>query len=256
MNLIQYNENDLPLQELETIGLAANGQLLLNVNDLKALLSGRRTGLLNLKNLEAENIKIKALDAKISLFTGEHAKTKLLIHPIYRKPATPDFLEDYEAKELEKGEVGSLLKSTADDKGNQKEVLVEYDPDTREFIVSDTEKIMAPYAVNSQLLTDSQKKDYRKGKEVELADHTVFNYSGTDVKGIRSNRLALIASVLIDGGISFMVYQGLNALFGEKQDPKEANSLSAGYHGAMSAIEAQRPDYSNNMRKAKPIISR
>ena len=64
MNLIQYNKQDLPMKELETIGLAEKGQLLLNVNDLKALLSGRRTGLLNLKNLEAENIMRKALDAK------------------------------------------------------------------------------------------------------------------------------------------------------------------------------------------------
>src|SRR3984885_8513762 len=127
MNLIQYKESDLPLEDLETIGLAANGQLLLNVNDLKALLSGRRTSMLNLKNLEAENIKIKSLDAKISLYTNDKGKVELLVHPIYKKPVTPDFLEDYEAKELEKGEVASLLKVTRDDKGNKKEVLVEYD---------------------------------------------------------------------------------------------------------------------------------
>ena len=59
MNLIYYKESDLPLKELETMGLASNGQLLINVNDLKALLSGRRTGLMHLENLEAENIKIK-----------------------------------------------------------------------------------------------------------------------------------------------------------------------------------------------------
>ena len=56
MNLISFKENDLPFRELETIGLAAGGQLLLNVNDLKALLSGRRTGLMHLENLEAEGI--------------------------------------------------------------------------------------------------------------------------------------------------------------------------------------------------------
>jgi hypothetical protein len=71
MHLVYYNENDLPIKDLETIGLAAGGQLLLNVDDLKALLSGRRTGLLQLHDLEAENIKIKSLDAKISLQQGK-----------------------------------------------------------------------------------------------------------------------------------------------------------------------------------------
>jgi len=256
MNLVYYNESYLPLQELETIGLASNGQLLLNVNDLKALLSGRRTGLLNLKNLEAENIKIKALDAKISLRTNELGKTDLVIHPIYRKPARPECLDEAEAKQLEKGEVASLLKVTKDDKGNKKEVLVEYDPDTREFIVSDTEKIMVPDMINGDFLTAAQKENYRKGREVEMPDHTKLNYSGTDTNGIRSNKLALIASIVIDGGLSYMLYTGLNAMFGKKHDPKEANALSPGYYNTVKDMEDQRPDFSDNLRKVRTVISR
>jgi hypothetical protein len=245
MNLISFKEKDLPIKELETIGLASRGQLLLNVDDLKALLSGRRTGLMQLENLEAEGIQIKAMDAKVSLRTNKDGKTDLLIHPIYRKPATPDFLDDNEAKQLEKGEVAHFLKTTADDKGNKKETLVEYDSETREFIVSDTEKIMAPDMVNSEFLTPAQKENYRKGKEVELADKTTFSYSGTDINGIRSNRLALIASILVDGGLSYMVYKGLNAAFGKKHDPKEAEDLSPGYYSAMEDMEDERPVINN-----------
>ena len=186
MNLISFKEGDLPIKELETIGLASRGQLLLNAEDLKALLSGRRTALMHLENLESDAIKIKAIDAKISLQRNEAGKVEMLIHPVYRKPATPDFLDDNEARQLEKGEVASLLRSVKDDKGNVKELLVEYDPETREFIVSDTEKIMAPDMVNSEYLTAAQKENYRKGKEVELTDKTKFNYSGTDPQGIRS----------------------------------------------------------------------
>lgn len=245
MNLISFKESDLPIRELETIGLASRGQLLLNAEDLKALLSGRRTALLHLENLETENIKIKAIDAKISLRKNEYGKTEMLIHPIYRKPATPDFLDDNEARQLEKGEVANLLRVVKDDKGNKKEVLVEYDAETREFIVSDTEKIMAPDMVNSEYLTAAQKEKYRRGKQVELADKTVFNYSGTDTQGIRSNRLALVASILVDGGLSYMVYKGLNALFGEKQKPEEAGTLSPGYYSAMQDMEDQRPVMNN-----------
>jgi hypothetical protein len=246
MNLISFKEKDLPVSELENIGLASGGQLLLNVDDLKALLSGRRTSLMQLKNLEADGIQIKAMDAKISLRTNREGKTDLLIHPVYRKPATPDFLDDNEATQLEEGEVAHFLKTTTDDKGNKKELLVEFDAETREFIVSDTEKIMAPDMVNSEFLTPAQKENYRKGKEVELADKTSFSYSGTDIHGIRSNRLALVASILVDGGLSYMIYKGLNAAFGKKHDPNEAGRLSPGYYSAMEDLEDQRPAIDNS----------
>lgn len=76
---------------------------------------------------------------------------------------------------------------------------------------------------------------------MELADKTRLNYSGTDVNGIRSNRLALVASILIDGGLSYMLYKGLNAAFGEKHDPKEAEFLSPGYYSAKEDLENERP---------------
>jgi len=239
MNLISFNEKKLPMKDLETIGMASGGQLLLNVGDLKALLSGRRTGLLELQNLEAENIKIQSLNAKVSLVTGKDGKVDLLIHPVYRKPSTPDFLDDHEAQQLEKGEVANLLKITIDDKGNKTEKLVEFDPDTREFIISDTEKILAPDMVNNEFLTLAQKEKYRRGKEVELADRTEFSYSAIDPQGMRANRLALIASVLIDGGLSYMLYQGLNALFNKTRDSKEAGFESPGYKNAMIDMEDQ-----------------
>ena len=256
MNLIYFKEKDLPLKELETIGLASDGQLLLNVNDLKALLSGRRTGIMQLQNLEAQNIKIKSLDAKISLRRKPDGKVDLLIHPIYRKPATPDFLDESEARQLESGEIENLLRVTTDSKGNKKELLVEYDKDTREFIISDTEKIMAPDMVNGEFLTAAQKERYKKGKEIEMADHTKLNYSGVDIHGIRSDKLHLVASILIDGGLSYMVYHGLNALFNKERDDEKAGNLCDGYYSALQDVEDQRPNFEENLRKARPVVSR
>ncbi|SDH30169.1 DUF4099 domain-containing protein [Mucilaginibacter gossypii] len=250
MNLINFHEEDLPIKDLETIGLAAGGQLLFNVDDLKALLSGRRTGLLELHDLEAENIKIKSINAKISLQPNDQGKIDLLIHPIYRKALTPDFLDDNEAQKLQKGEVASLLKTTVDNHGNKKEMLIEYDAETKEYIVSDTEKILAPDMVNNEFLTPAQKENYRKGKEVEIADGTRFNYSGVDHHGIRSNKIALVASILIDGGLSYMVYKGLNALFNKKHDQKAAEKLSPGYHNAIKDIENQRPFVPNQVNRS------
>jgi hypothetical protein len=245
MNLINFHEKELPIRDLETIGLAAGGQLLLNIDDLKALLSGRRTGLMELHDLEAENVKIKSLHAKISLRPNEEGKLDLLIHPIYHRAVTPDFLNVAEAQQLQKGEVASLLKTTTDNHGKKTEMLIEYDAETREFIVSDTEKILSPDMVNGEFLTAAQKENYRKGKEVEIADGTKFNYSGVDRHGIRSNKLALVASILIDGGLSYMVYKGLNAMFNQKRDEKTAGKLSPGYHNAVKDVENQRPSVPN-----------
>ncbi|TFF37663.1 DUF4099 domain-containing protein [Mucilaginibacter psychrotolerans] len=250
MNLLNFKEEDLPIKDLETIGLAAGGQLLLNVDDLKALLSGSRTSLLELHDLEAENIKIKSLNAKISLQPNEAGKIDLIIHPIYRRAVTPDFLDDNEAQQLQKGEVASLLKTTLDNHGNKKEMLIEYDPETKEYIVSDTEKILAPDMVNNEFLTQAQKENYRKGKEVQIADGTKFAYSGVDHHGIRANKLALIASIMIDGGLSYMVYKGLNALFNQKRDQIAAEKLSPGYHNAMKDVENQRPFVPNQATRS------
>lgn len=254
MNLLNFDEKDLPMRLLEAIGLASGSQVLLNVDDLKLLLSGRRTGLIQLHNLESENIGIESMDAKLSLRRNATGGMDLLIHPVYRRPVIPGFLDDNEAKRLEKGEVANLLKITVDDRGNKKEALVEYDPETREYIVSDTERIIAPDMVNGEFLTPVQKEQYRTGKEVQLADGTSLNYAETDAHGIRSNKIALIASVLVDGGLTYVLYKGLNALFNRKRDEKEAEKLSPSYYNALADMQELQtrtqqfanPDYARN----------
>jgi hypothetical protein len=229
----KYLENDLPIRELENLGLASNGRLIINTGDLQALLSGRRTSLLHLEDLAGEGLKIKKLPAKISLRTDTQGKTELLLHPVYKKANRPGFLNRDKAEKLEKGALANILKAITDEKGKRKKILVEFDEDTREFVISDTEKIQAPDRVNNELLSEFQKDHYRKGREVKLADGTVFRYSGTDSNGLRSNKLALVASILVDGGLSFALYKGLNALFGKKQDPADAKRLSRGYYTAL-----------------------
>jgi len=128
------------------------------------------------------------------------------------------FLTDTQAEMLEKGEVPNLQQMIFDGEGNPREVLIEFDKDTNEFVVTDTERIQAPDEINDIPLTAEQKKRYMKGEEVETQDGTTIQYSGTEKQGIRSDKLALIASILIDGGISYLLYKGLHALYGKKQD--------------------------------------
>jgi hypothetical protein len=218
-----YNMQDLPMEDLQKIGLAKNGQLLLDEDDLSALLSGRRTDMLRLENLTMGGLNIASMDTKLSLKPNIHGVPELMLHPIYREPEVPAFLTVTQAEMLEKGNAPNLQKLIFDDEGQPKEVLIEFDKDTNEFIVTDTERILAPEEINGLPLTEEQKQRYRKGKEVETEDGTTIQYSGTDKEGIRSDKLALIASVLIDGGVSYVLYKTLNSLFNKKQEPQGRN---------------------------------
>lgn len=239
MNQQLFEEQDLPIEDLQKIGLAENGKLHLDSDDLNALLYGRRTNMLRLENLNSEGFNIPALDAKLSLKPDADGNLQLLLHPIYKEAKSPSWLTNTEAEELEKGEMVNMEKTIFDDEGSLKDVLVEFDKETKEFIITDTEKVQAPDKVNNEPLTAEQKERYRKGKEVELSDGTRFQFSAADPKGLRSNRLQLIASIVIDGGLSYVLYKGLNALFGHKQEKSAEVNNSKGFEAAMREMEEQ-----------------
>jgi hypothetical protein len=243
-----YDEQALPMEDLQLLGLAENGKLNMDKDDLAALLSGRRTDMLRLENLSAQGVRIASLDAKLSIKPNADGGLDLLVHPIYRKAELPFYLTDTEADELEKGEAVNIQKSIIDQQGRKREILVEFDKETQEFIITDSERRLVPDTVNGQYLSLEQKERYRKGKEVELPDGTALQYSATDAKGMRSNKLALIASVLIDGGLSFMLYKGLHALYGPKQDKEKAGVYSKGYYSDLEKLKEQeaKPKFEYN----------
>jgi hypothetical protein len=233
-----YQKDEIPLFELEKIGLAKNGRLNLHEEDIRALLSGSRTGMLRMENLIADGVHIEALDAKLSLKQGEQGKLDLLVHPIYRRPEYPSFLTASDAEKLVKGEVANINQVIFEEDRKQKDLLVEFDKDTNEFIITDTARILVPDMVNSEYLSPEQKERYRKGKTVELADGTQFQYTATDRHGIRSDKLALIASILMDGGLSYVLFKGLNAMFNKKRDDKAAAQNGKGYNLAYENMQA------------------
>ncbi|MBT2560139.1 DUF3945 domain-containing protein [Pedobacter sp. ISL-68] len=234
-----FNEQDLPMEDLEKVGLAKNGKLLLTSGDLQALICGRRTDMMRLENLSSELFEIEKIDAKISLKPNASGNLDLLIHPIYKEADYPNFITYAEAEQLQKGQTANIWKMVRDEGGGKTDVLVEFDTDTNEFIVTDTERILVPDMINNILLTPQQKERYRKGQEVEIADGTVLQYSGADNRGIRSNRLALVASLLIDGGVSYMLYKGLNAVFGKSEEQDDRAKMSKEYQAAIADMKAQ-----------------
>lgn len=191
-----FEEEDIPIAEFENLGLSKDGLLNLGEDDLKALLSGGRTSLLHLTNLEDDDVKIMNLDAKLSLRRNAQGGLDLMIHPVYRRARTPAYVTGEEALKLASGELVNLDKVIEID-GRKREVLIEFDKDTQEFVITDTERILAPDFVNNEELTPEHKRRFKKGQEVEMPDGTRLRYSATDPQGIRSNKLHLIVSLMI-----------------------------------------------------------
>jgi hypothetical protein len=235
-----YTEEALPMADLQKIGLAENGELKISKGDLALLLSGRRTQMLRLENLVSDGLRIQEMDAKLSLTPNGDGNLDLLVHPIYKQAQKLPFLTDTEAEKLEKGTVPNIEKSIFDDEGNFKDVLIEFDQETNEFIVTDEARILAPDRINGEYLSLDQKERYRKGKEVELADGTKVQFSATDKNGIKSNKLMLVASLLMDGGLSYMLFKGLHWHFVDRKQQKNAEAYSKGYHKDLGEYENQQ----------------
>jgi len=234
-----YTEEALPLSDLIKIGLADENGPKLEKDDLAALLSGRRTQMLRLENLVSDGLRIRQMDAKLSLKPNGEGSLDLLVHPIYKQAQYLSFLTGSESEKLEKGTVPNIEKSIFDDEGHLKDMLIEFDKETNEFIVTDEARILVPDRINGQYLSLDQKERYRKGKEVELEDGTKVQFSATDKNGVRSNKLMFVASMLMDGGLSFVLYKGLNYLFGDKKHHKDAGVYSKGYYKDQHELEQQ-----------------
>lgn len=227
-----FKEHEIPVAELERVGLPE-----LRQEDFNALLSGGRTGIVHLSNFEQDGIRVLNMDAKLSLQQNAQGGVDLLYHPIYREITEPGYVTDSEAEKLMNGELVNLDKIIGIN-GQKKEVLIEFDKDTNEFIITDTERILAPDFVNNEALTPEQKAKFKKGKEAELSDGTKFRFTNTDPNGIRSNKLHLIASLIIDGGMSYMLYKGLKAL--SPKEPKVSEDYSRGYYNALEDMNVRQ----------------
>lgn len=226
--------NELPKQEMASLGLIDKaGNYILSPEDVEALLAGRRTNLMSLKDLDAGGYKIEHLDAKLSLDRKPDGQVGFKLHPIYKQPLIPPLLDDEEAQALISGQRQTVDKRVPGP--GKKEVVFEYDPDTREFVSYDPAQVIAPDKINGYKLKDWQKDDFQKGFNVRLPDGTELQHRATDPKGIRADRAALILSVLLDGGISYLLIRGLRHLL--NSDKKQADEQTPAFKKAYAEME-------------------
>lgn len=233
-----FLEQELPLNDLKKLGLYKDGKPAIEPDDLDALLSGRRTDLISMSNLQSDGFRIERLDAKLSLNRSPDGKITVQLHPIYKEAQRHPLLIDLEADQLEQGTISNVQKTYYTPEGKRKSWVIEYDSETKEFISYDPDKVEVPEKVNGEALSDIQKELYRNGGLVQLSDGTLFQHRASERKGILSDRAALIFSVLLDGGLSYLLIRGLRNILNNPHQQKD--EYSEAYNQVRHEMEKQR----------------
>ena len=244
-------EKELPIKELEKLGLFNNGALNLGQNDIDALLAGRRTDMQSLKNLQLDGFGILQLDAKLSLGRNAEGKVALNLHPIYKQEIPHPLLSEEEARNLREKKIHSVQKEYEQPNKILGKLIIEYDEETREFVAYRPDQVEAPEKVNGETLSEKQKKDFKNGELVQLEDGTRFQHSAADSKGVRSDRARLIFSVLVDGGLSYLVFRGLKNLKDNLEAQKQ--DYTKGYNQALADMMVGKPKREIDMTVGKQI---
>lgn len=138
----------------------------------------------------------------------------------------------------------------------EKTLLFEYDEDTRSFVGVDRDNITVLEEVNGMKLTPEQKREFKDGKVVSMPDGTEFQFSPSSPDNVKANRQFLIVSLLLDGGMSFMLYHIAKNLISVKE-PKEEMGYNQGYLDALAKVKSdlltKQAQYPDDPKIAKDI---
>ncbi|MGV8135059.1 MAG: DUF4099 domain-containing protein [Mangrovibacterium sp.] len=120
----------------------------------------------------------------------------------------------------------------------EKTVIYEFDRDTNSFVSVEGNQVNVPEQINGVPLSPRQKKRYQEGEEVSMSDGTRIQASPASEATLRSNRNLFMASILLDGGLSYVLCRGVEALVkaGERQKQEE-NIYSKGYMDALRKVQ-------------------
>lgn len=231
------NQNVLPMKDLEIFGVVKNGKFTIPEKEIHALKNGRMTNIVELNGLKGKDVQIDKLPARLSIVRGEDGNPALRIDPVYKEASIHPDLSEVERNQLIKKELANIKKSYVDKEGNIQSEIIEYDQRTKQFLSYNPRDIKSPHRVNGEELNPQQKKKYKEGDTVQLADGTEFQLSPSSTKGIRSNSAGLVLSVVTDGGLSYLLITGIKKMLGKES--QEEKAYSKGYLQAIKEVQTQ-----------------
>ncbi len=124
------------------------------------------------------------------------------------------------------------------EKTEDRQALYEYDPQTKSTVRTDDRQFLLPDHINGVDLSPREKERLRRGEDVDLKDGSRVQLSPASEGNFRANRSLLLASFLIDGGLSYAIYKGVKTLVenGKTLEQKDPD-YSAGYVDALKKVQ-------------------
>jgi hypothetical protein len=229
-----FKEAELPREALQTLNLLKDEHLFIDRDNLEAMSLGRRSALIAISDIKLDNIRIARLEAKLSLSRAESGEVELLIHPVYRIPQKHYLLDDKAMGELINGEKPNHVVQLNLGADKVRNMVVEYDADTREFLAYDAVTVQPPSMINGEELDADRREAYRLGQKVSIYDDTTVQYRVSEPKGILSNTEKVILSFQEDDRVRHVMLHDLKNLQGSFQRQLDYNSSS--YQNALQMM--------------------
>lgn len=165
-----FQEKDIPYEEFARLGYNKRDILFMNKEDLKQLLAGKRTTLMEINSVDGQKLG-KSIKAKFSLQRDEDGKVKLIIHPVRNEIQNDIKLNATQLEKLKQGQI--VMK-----KINDENYLIQLDKDNNELLKTKVKDIVIPSHIEHIELGQEQKQKLKKGEPIILvADNKEFQVS-------------------------------------------------------------------------------
>ena len=166
----QFQEKDIPYEQFARLGYNKRDILFMNKEDLKQLLSGKRTSLMEINSVDGKQLS-KGIKAKFSLTRDKDGNVNLVLHPVRNEIQNDIKLN---ATQLEKLKQGQIIMKKIDDEN----YLVQLDKDNNEILKAKVKDIIIPSHIENIELGQEQKQKLKKGEPIILvADNKEFQVS-------------------------------------------------------------------------------
>lgn len=155
-----FRESDIPYKDFEKIGYGREKILAMGKEDLEQLLSGKRTSLKPISNIEGISANLN-IQAKFSLERKRDGTVVLKVHPV-REQINNDI--KLSVHELNKVKDGNIITKKIDGE----RYLVQLDKENNELLKVKEKDIMIPTHVGNIELSNSQREHLKQGNQIIL----------------------------------------------------------------------------------------
>ena len=172
MNIKQQNfkESDIPYDQFARLGYDKKSILFMNKEDLKQLLAGKRTSLMEIDSVNGQKLT-HSIKAKFSLVRDDNGRVNLIVHPVRNEIQNDVKLN---ATQLEKLKKGQLVTKKIDGEN----YLIQLDKENNEILKTKVKDIVIPSHIEHIELGQEQKQKLKKGEPIILqADNKEFQVS-------------------------------------------------------------------------------